>query len=309
MTTTTPRISILMATLNAAQFLREAVESVIRQSFTEWELVVNDGGSRDGTLEILAALARPNIRVFSEPDENYNHALSKGFQRCRGDYITIMQASDGYLDRDWLRLCVEALDADSEASLTWGIPATRVEDGPIGGAHSGFAQFLGDGNLPGRLFHLVKWKYRHWIPQKVKRRLYYSTLRLGAGRVQKRAWLPYWLDTALIFPDGNLCCRRGVYAECMPAYEVGSHVPDQLYDFFFNFNCHGYLPLCIPRIANFGRTHKGQLTEVHGQDYRARALAYSKSVRDYGRELRERRSKHLFRDGSGTVIGEWEPSA
>src|SRR5882672_11187358 len=63
-----PRICVLMPTWNAQQFVAEAVNSILSQSFTDFELVVVDGGSTDQTLEILARYAADaRLRVLSAP--------------------------------------------------------------------------------------------------------------------------------------------------------------------------------------------------------------------------------------------------
>lgn len=297
-----PRISIVMPALNITRFIQDALESIARQSFKEWELIVMDGGSTDGTLDLVTRFDHPNIRVFSEKDEGPFHAITKGFARARGDYFMTMCASDAYIDNDWLKLCVDALDSDPEVSLVWGIPALCTEDGNIGGPHSAFAQFLKRRTVVSGLFRMLDWKHRTWIPQKIKR----GFLRwFGVDDIQKKNWLFYWLDTGLWFPDLNMCYRRLVYEQCMPPYRLGSHVIDEYMPFYFNFNQQGFLPLCIPRIANFGRTHAGQTGTARPAELHKIITKYFGRVKNYSKELRKGKITHLFRDGAGEVIGQY----
>jgi len=296
-----PRISIVMPTLNTARFVQDALESIARQSFNGWELIVMDGGSTDGTLDLIERFDHPNIRVFSEPDEGSFHAITKGFERARGDYFTTLCGSDGYIDSDWLQLCVDALDSDSEVSLVWGVPALCAEDGSIGGPHPAFAQFLKRRTIVSELFCTLDWKHRSWIPKRINRWL----LRwLGADDIQKENWLFFWLDTGLWFPDLNMCYRRLVYEQCTPPYRLGSYA-DECMSFYFNFNRQGFLPLCISRIANFGRTHVGQVGAVRAAEMNKIIAEYHNSVQNYSKELRKGKITHLFRDGASEVIGQY----
>ncbi len=297
-----PRISIVMPTFNTVRFIQDALESVARQSFKGWELIVMDGGSTDGTLDLVAGFDHPHIRVFSEPDEGAYHAITKGFARARGDYFMTLCASDGYIDNDWLQLCVDTLDSDPEVSLVWGIPALCTEDGVIGGPHPAFAQFLKKRTIVSRLFRMFDWKYRSRLPQKIKR----GVLRwFGVDDVQKENWLFFWLDTGLWFPDLNMCYRRLVYEKCMPPYQLGSYVIDEYMPFYFNFNRQGFLPLCIPRIANFGRTHEGQGGTARAAELHKIIAEYLVKVQNYSKELRKGKAIHEFRGKDGEVIGRY----
>ena len=297
-----PRISIVMPTFNTARFIQDALDSIVRQSFNEWELIVMDGGSTDGTLDLIERFDHPNIRVFSEQDEGPFHAMTKGLERARGDYFMTLCGSDGYIDNDWLQLCVDALDSDPEVSLVWGVPALCAENGSIGGPHPAFAQFLKKRTAVSQLFRMLDWKHRRWTPQKVNR---WFLRWLGADDIQKQNWLFFWLDTGLWFPDLNMCYRRLVYEQCMPPYRLGSYVPDEYMPFYFNFNRQGFLPLCIPRIANFGRTHAEQTGTVRSAELHKIIAEYLVRVQNYSKKLRKGKVIHEFRGKDGEVIGRY----
>lgn len=321
-----PKVSIVMPTMNSVKFVRHAIDSVVRQSFDEWELVVMDGGSIDGTIEAVKSFAHPNIRLFSEPDHGSYHAFIKGFDRAYGDYLMGLPCSDGFVDDDWLRLCVDALDSDSQVSLVWGVPVSCTEDGKVGGPHVSFAQFLRRSTLAGWFWRALKSKCRGQIPERLVRKLFRlgadgasnplivtwtsrmllrKLFRFGADDVQKQDWFDYWLDTLLCFPDGNMCFRRIVYDQCMPKVIQGGRAQDDYPQFFFNFNQMGFLPLCIPRIANFGRTHANNVGSVFRSERQLASNDYYRNVRKYEEEVRTRQKTHYFRDGSGKVIGQW----
>jgi glycosyltransferase involved in cell wall biosynthesis len=88
-----PRFSIVLFTKNGMPFVREAVASLEEQTFNDYELVVQDAASNDGTAEFLQQLALPNIQVNSEPDSGLGDAYNRAFSRCRGEIV-------GTLDSD-----------------------------------------------------------------------------------------------------------------------------------------------------------------------------------------------------------------
>jgi glycosyltransferase involved in cell wall biosynthesis len=92
-----PSLSVVMPCFNQARFVRESVQSVLRQSYPHLELLVVDGGSTDGTVDILRELA-PGVRWISEPDRGQADALNKGFQMSRGDVLGWLNADDLYED-------------------------------------------------------------------------------------------------------------------------------------------------------------------------------------------------------------------
>ena len=89
-----PLISIITPCLNRAAFIREAVESVLAQNYPNFEHIVMDGGSTDGTLDILRAY--PHLRVVSEPDRGMYDAINNGIQRARGEMIGFLNTDDLY---------------------------------------------------------------------------------------------------------------------------------------------------------------------------------------------------------------------
>ena len=89
---TPPKFSIVTPCFNSAKTIRETIESVASQDFHDWEHIVMDGGSTDGTLAILKDF--PHLKVVSEKDEGHYHAMNKGVALATGDYIVILNADD-----------------------------------------------------------------------------------------------------------------------------------------------------------------------------------------------------------------------
>lgn len=90
------RFSIVTITFNAVHTLERTIESVIRQTYTNVEYVVIDGGSKDGTTDIIKRFA-PYISFWlSEPDKGLYDAMNKAMAHCTGDYIVYLNAGDKF---------------------------------------------------------------------------------------------------------------------------------------------------------------------------------------------------------------------
>jgi len=92
---TAPTVTVLMPLYNAAPYLDEAVDSVLTQTWTDFELLVIDDGSTDGSLEKITARTDARIRVERMPrNQGVVTALNRGLQLARGAYIARMDADD-----------------------------------------------------------------------------------------------------------------------------------------------------------------------------------------------------------------------
>jgi len=87
-------ISIITPCLNRAEFIEEAIQSVLEQDYKHVEHIIVDGGSTDGTLEILAKY--PHLRVVSEPDQGVYDAYNKGNLLANGDWVGFLNSDDFY---------------------------------------------------------------------------------------------------------------------------------------------------------------------------------------------------------------------
>lgn len=90
-----PRVSVVMAVYNAGRFIREAVSSVLAQTYTNFELIAIDDASSDDSLVILESFDDARIRIIKH-HENLGAALSRndGFDAAQGEFIAIMDADD-----------------------------------------------------------------------------------------------------------------------------------------------------------------------------------------------------------------------
>ena len=89
-----PLFSIITVTWNAASTIRPTLESVQRQTSSDYEMLIIDGASTDDTLQIVKQASLVSLRVFSEPDGGLYDAMNKGIARARGRYLIFLNAGD-----------------------------------------------------------------------------------------------------------------------------------------------------------------------------------------------------------------------
>lgn len=91
-----PSVSVVMSVYNGQEYLREAVESILRQTFTDFEFIIINDGSTDGTQEILEEYARRDKRIVILEQENIGltKSLNRGIRQARGRYIARQDVDD-----------------------------------------------------------------------------------------------------------------------------------------------------------------------------------------------------------------------
>lgn len=92
-----PKISIVIPTYNQGRYLEAAIQSILTQAYPHLELLVIDGGSIDGSMEIIESYQNQLAYWVSEKDHGQSHAINKGFTRCTGELITFLNSDDLYL--------------------------------------------------------------------------------------------------------------------------------------------------------------------------------------------------------------------
>jgi glycosyltransferase involved in cell wall biosynthesis len=121
----TPRVSIITPSFNQARFLMATLRSVHDQDYANIEHIVVDGGSTDGTIELLKAA--PGIRWVSERDRGQVDAINKGFAMATGDILAWLN-SDDTISLGAVRIAVEALERTG-ADLVYGDLRIIDQDG------------------------------------------------------------------------------------------------------------------------------------------------------------------------------------
>ncbi|GAB3491534.1 glycosyltransferase family 2 protein [Spirosoma knui] len=97
-----PTVSIITITYNAERFLERTIQSVVAQPVTDFEYIVVDGASKDGTLDIIRKYEKSITRWISEPDKGLYDAMNKGLHMATGNYVWFMNAGDELYSSDTL---------------------------------------------------------------------------------------------------------------------------------------------------------------------------------------------------------------
>ena len=125
------KLSIIIPTYNSATVLPKALDSIVGQTFGDWEVLIMDGVSTDDTLKVAQSYNDSRIRINSEPDKGIYDAMNKGIGKARGEWLYFL-GSDDWLLNDNVLHDVFAQDADS-----YDVVYGEVEAPHLASNHSG----------------------------------------------------------------------------------------------------------------------------------------------------------------------------
>jgi glycosyltransferase involved in cell wall biosynthesis len=259
-----PAISVICINKNHVTYLEEAILSVLSQQYDNFEFIVGDGGSTDGSLELIAR--HPFIRLVAGADRSREEGLQRALSAARGRYVMVTTSTDGYISRDWFRRTVEVLDSDPRLALVYGGSARLSDTGSLG--------------------------MDSWPPPALKRDTHEPIER------QVQRWLLNGFSDSY-FPELNYCVRIDVFRTLFgPSTEFPelNHI-DPILRFHFEFHRLGYISRYLPILANFGRTHPNQAQfSEQNQGY---LQTYQKAWERYRAGLETGKYTHVLRMGDG----------
>lgn len=122
-----PLITIITVVLNGSQYVEQAILSVINQDYPHLEYIMIDGGSTDGTIEIIRKYEDRIDYWVSEPDKGIYDAMNKGIAQARGELIGLLNADD-YYEPHALKAVAEAYVAAPTAGIFYGNSYMLQED-------------------------------------------------------------------------------------------------------------------------------------------------------------------------------------
>ncbi len=121
-------VSIVTPSFNQASFLEETIRSVLEQDYPEIEYFIIDGGSTDGSVEIIQRYAHRLAGWVSEPDKGQTDAINKGFERCKGEVLAWLNSDDTY-QPGAVREVVAFLQANPDVGMVYGDSNYINQDG------------------------------------------------------------------------------------------------------------------------------------------------------------------------------------
>lgn len=116
------KISIITATYNSSATVRDTLESVLRQNYKNYELIIKDGGSKDNTLDICRELEpafEGRMKILSCPDRGIYDAMNQGIRASTGDVVGLLNSDDFYTSFDVLTSIVRQFERTPEADAVY----------------------------------------------------------------------------------------------------------------------------------------------------------------------------------------------
>jgi glycosyltransferase involved in cell wall biosynthesis len=193
-----PLISVVIPCLNRAHFLSPTIDSILGQDYPHIECIVVDGGSKDGTLEVLRSYGE-KIHWISEPDKGNSDAINKGWRLSHGEILAWLNADDLWEVPDSVQKVVSFFQQHPDVDLVYGDCGTIDVHGNITG-----------------MFYPPEWNLEHAV-------VYCDHVIHQAGAFARRSILEKvgWLNTSYIITDHDLWYRIGLAGTIR-------HIPEKL---------------------------------------------------------------------------------
>lgn len=123
------QLSIITINYNNLTGLQKTIDSVLQQSFTDYEWIVIDGGSDDRSGELIVANKSHFSFWCSEPDKGIYNAINKGLAHAGGDYVQFLNSGDWLYDNNTLKEAMQAIEDDNNSSDIYYGDMVQVNDG------------------------------------------------------------------------------------------------------------------------------------------------------------------------------------
>lgn len=114
------RITVVTVVYNNREFIEEAILSVLNQTYVQLEYIIIDGGSTDGTLDIIKKYESKISLFISEKDNGLYDAMNKAYDIATGDIIGILNSDDLFYNSDCIGKVVAAFQANSQTEIVYG---------------------------------------------------------------------------------------------------------------------------------------------------------------------------------------------
>lgn len=125
-----PKVSVITVSYNAVSIIEDTILSVINQTyFSNIEYIIIDGGSKDGTVDVIKKYANKIAYWVSEPDKGIYDAMNKGILKASGEWINFMNAGDGFYSLDTVAEFVGKIPSDTD--IAYGDTMIKLAVGDV----------------------------------------------------------------------------------------------------------------------------------------------------------------------------------
>ena len=125
------KFSIITATYNSAATLADTLDSILRQTHQDYEVIIQDGGSTDNTLDIAHSYEQcfgGRLRIFSEKDHGLYDAMNRGISHATGDVVGILNSDDFYADNEVLHIIHSTMTTEKVDCIYGNLKYVRHND-------------------------------------------------------------------------------------------------------------------------------------------------------------------------------------
>ena len=283
-----PRVSVIIPTYNRSSLVREAVESVLRQTFTNFEIFVVDDGSTDDTASVIKEIPDERIRYFYKENGGVSSARNLGLLKAKGKYVAFLDSDDLWPEH-YLETMILKLEENHEYDIAYSLFRTIRQDGQEE------SDVGSDRRISG------------WLT-----RLFYEkppNILLSATFYRRRVWDELWWDESLKnFEDidaflrlstrakflfvANVCITRRVTSDSLAHTCESDFSPNGALvfeRFYFHFGGDKVIP---PKVAKrwFNRLYRG-LAKQHYQagNQKATIMLFKRAIKYYPFDLKDYR--------------------
>ena len=113
-----PTLSVIMVNKNHSYFLRESLKSISNQTYQDYEIILIDGNSTDGSQEIANSV--PKLHLLVSTDRSGAEAYARGINLAKGKYMAFMTSTDYFIDAKWFEKAINELENNPAFSLVYG---------------------------------------------------------------------------------------------------------------------------------------------------------------------------------------------
>tara|TARA_B100001093_G_C26711376_1_gene963570 strand:+ start:134 stop:889 length:756 start_codon:yes stop_codon:yes gene_type:complete len=113
-------VSIIIPTFNSEKTLKDNLESIKQQSYTNYEIIIIDNNSNDKTIKIIQENNFKNIKIIVEKDRGIYDAINKGIMNSNGDIISILHSDDFYFDKNVLDKVTNIFSLNEDSNIVYG---------------------------------------------------------------------------------------------------------------------------------------------------------------------------------------------